>query len=202
MEIADDIRAVPVTTIVKKKKRSHLEYTYGGQVTTELLPFKGVMAYQLSKRGFNTRNLSFRELVPLYYNEFVSNKGNPFSSYQPINCYDFRNNISFKVRPSDNFNGDINSFRVKHHFSEVNNVVDGIVNHFKIAQLKKRYAFAQGQNPYHTMTDEELVQARATDRITSHLENQILFDRPIKQGSLLNMLFWGFMLLALYYILE
>jgi hypothetical protein len=205
MDLTDrlDIDELPVTVVRRKKKnRSHLELTYGGQVTSELFPFKGVMSYQLEKRGYNVKNLPFKNLIPLYYNEFVSNRNNTFSSFQPVNCYEFSNNTSFKIKPSDSFNGDIDNFRNKNHFSEVNDVVDGIVRHFRTSQLKKRYAFESGLNPKHSLTTDELIQANATDRILSHLESQILFDKPIKQGQIINMLFWGFLLLAFYYILE
>ena len=203
MELTDSVKINDLPVVAKRKvNRSDSEKTFGGSVTSELLPFRSTMNYQLSKRGYNTRNLSFKELIPLYFNEFVSNKENKNSSYQPINCYEFRNNTSFKIRPSDSFNGDINTFRNKNHFSQVNDVVDGIIRHFKTSQLKKRYAFENGLNPKHIMSDEELIQAQATDRITSHLENQILFDRPLKQGEIVNILFWGFLILAFYYILE
>ena len=99
MELTDSVKINDLPVVAKRKvNRSDSEKTFGGSVTSELLPFRSTMNYQLSKRGYNTRNLSFKELIPLYFNEFVSNKENKNSSYQPINCYEFRNNTSFKIQ--------------------------------------------------------------------------------------------------------
>jgi len=198
---------------IKRKDRSHLkpfrvnhfqknEPSYGDQVTSELLPFNNVMAFQLKRRGFNTNHLSRTELIALYYNEFVSNKDNNASVYKPINSYDFRNNASFKLKPSDSFNGDLESYVNQTHFAEVSSVVDRIVNHFRTSQLKKRYAFEQGLNLREALTNDELIQARATDKIASQLEANSLMGEPVNKGQLINLLFWGFIVLALWYILE
>jgi hypothetical protein len=188
--------------IFNRNNQSHLEPSYGSQMTLELLPFNNVMSFQLKRRGFNTKNLSRTELIALYYNEFVSNKDNNASPYKVINSYDFRNNASFKLRPSDSFNGNLESYVNRTHFAEVSGVVDRIVKHFKTSQLKKRYAFEQGLNLREALTNDELVQARATDKISNSLESQILLGEPVNQGQLINILFWGFLILALWYILE
>ena len=180
----------------------HLEPSLGTQMTLELLPFGNVMAYQLKRKGFNVKNLSHRDLVALYYNEFVSNKENQNNSYKPISSYEFRNNAAFKIRKSDSYNGDLESAVNQTHFSAVSNIVDRVVKHFKVSQLKKRYAFENGQDPRESLTDDELIQAAATDRVMSHLEGSVLNDKPVNQGQLINLIFWIALIIALWYILE
>lgn len=200
-----NVRRRKKNTLIKifnRSSQSHLEPSYGSQMTLELLPFNNVMAFQLKRRGFNTKNLSRTELIALYYNEFVSNKDNNASVYKPINSYDFRNNASFKIRPSDSFNGDLESHVNRTHFAEVSSVVDRIVKHFKTSQLKKRYAFEQGLNLHEALTNDEIIQARETDKISNSLESQILLGEPVNQGQLINILFWGFIALFLWYALE
>jgi predicted Ser/Thr protein kinase len=168
----------------------------------ELLPFGSVMAYQLKRRGFNVKNLSHKELVALYYNEFVSNKENQNSPYKPISSYEFRNNTAFKIHRSDSFNGDLESAVNQTHFAAVSGIVDRIVKYFKISQLKKRYAFENGQNIREALTDDELIQASATDRVMSHLEASVLNDKPVNQGQIINLIFWIGIVIMLWYILE
>jgi len=201
-----DILKVPVPISrpfwQKRKIRSSLEPSMGHQVTSELLPFRNVMSYQLNRRGYNTKNIPFNELIPLYYNEFVSNKDNSNSIYKPINTFDFRNNPIFKLKTSDSFNGDLESYTNRRYFTEINSVIDSIIDNFKFSQLKKRYAFTQGINPKEALTKDELIQANATDHITSSLENKILFDKPLKQGQLVNIMLWVFFGFVLFYLLD
>lgn len=186
----------------KKRLRGDMELSYGGQIISELFPFRKTMEYQLKRHGYNTNNMSFKDIIPLYYNEFISNRDNSESIYKSINNYEFRNNPSFKLKPSDSYNGDLESYTNRTHFAEINSVVDRIVKTFKTSQLKKHYAIASGQNSRYSLSYEEIVQANATDRIQSQLEGDLLMSKPVTTGELVNLLFWGFFIIVLYYILE
>jgi hypothetical protein len=199
----DNFPVIKLATFRRKKKRvNHLEKSYGSLVTSELLPFSKVMRYQLLKRGYNTRHMKFNDLVPLYYNEFVSNQNNKSSSYQPVNCYDFRNNASFKIHPSDNFNGDIQSFRNRLHFAEVNKVIDGIVQTFKVSKKKKDYALQSGFSTKNLLTVDERIQANALEQVTQKLTTNNMMNTPVTKKQLKNIIILALVIYFLYVLFK
>lgn len=174
------------------------EHTVGAVITSQLLPFKDVMQYQLTKRGFNTSRMKFKDMIPLYYNEFVSNKNNTESPFVPINSYEFSNNPAFKISPSDSLNGDLKDFRNIGYFDNLNGIVDNIVSIFRTAKMKKRYAQLEGMNPKTVMTDEELVQAKAAEGIEKKLENKALNGKALRIGTFKNILIFALVVFILY----
>lgn len=187
-----------VTTVVKpklhkKKKvvvaRGKGEHTVGNVIASQLYPFRNHMQQALQRKGFNTHGVPFKEVIPLYYNEFCSNKENAANSLVPINTYEFRNNPAWRIHPSDNLNGDINDFRNHDYLMQVSGAVDNIVAALRNAKMKKREAILNGVNPKEVLSDEELAQANAADKVERQLENKIMDSQPVKWGNIRNLLF-------------
>ena len=176
------------------------EHTIGNVMTSPLIPFRKSMILQLNRRGFNTDNLDFKTLVALYYNEFVSNKENEKSPFVPISQYEFRNNPAFRLKPSDNFNGDLTYFKNSGYFEQVNDVVDRIINVFVSAKNKKAALTGAGYDHYQALTDEEELQARTAERVESHLESSALEAAPMTAGNFKNIVFWVVMVAIFVYI--
>jgi hypothetical protein len=201
--------SVTVTTKPKLKKKKKIviaqgtgEHTIGAVITSQLSPFKSSMKRQLNRRGFNTAFMNDRNLIALYYNEFVSNKYNNTSPLIPINAYEFCNNPAFKIKPSDNLNGDLSDHRNRDYFLQVGGVVDNVVNLFKFAKLKKRNAVLNGINPKEVLTDEELVQANAATKVEKDLENKLMNNKTFTYGNFKNVLIVCLVVALLYYFLK
>lgn len=197
--------SITTTKKLKPKQRHKVvvargtgEHTVGAVITSQLLPFKNVMQSQLTKRGFNTARMSFKDMIPLYYNEFVSNKNVSDSPYVPINTFEFTNNPAFKIHPSDNLNGDVRDYRNLGYFDNLNGIVDNIISIFRTAKMKKRYATIEGMNPKQVMTDEELAQANAAEAIEKKLENKALNGKAVSIGTFKNVLIIGLVIFILY----
>jgi len=195
--------SVTTTTKLKKPKkvkrviaRGKGEHTVGAVITSQLLPFNKVMRKQLNNRGYDTRRVDFKNLIPLYYNEFVSNKENKNSPLVPINSYEFRNNPSFKIKPSDDLNGDLISIHAD-HFSGVNDIVDSIINVFKSSKDKFNSAQDIGENPNQILTDEEITQAKAAKKVERLLEDKMMGEITLKTSDFITFLKWiiGFWLI-------
>jgi hypothetical protein len=167
-------------------------------ICSQLQPFKSVMVYQLNKHGFNTSRLAFKDIIALYYNEFVSNKDNPFSQYEPISNYEFRNHVAWKLKPHSNVNGDLKDFHIAGTFDSFNGVVDNIVSIFKTAKLKKRYAAMQGIPAAEALTSDELVQAKAAEKIEKELTAKEKDNKPFKVGQLKTIIIIGIVFFILY----
>lgn len=197
--------SITVTSRVKPKTKKKVviargkgEKTVGAVIASQLLPFRNVMELQLNKRGFNTSRMDFKNVIPLYYNEFVSNKENTESPFVPINSYEFCNHVAYRIKPNDNINGDLKDFRNMAQFSNFNGVVDNIVSIFKYAKLKKRAAQIEGVSPKEVMTTEEIVQANAAEKIERDLENKALNGKALRVGQFKNVLIIGLIIFILY----
>jgi hypothetical protein len=188
--------AVHVLPVVKG------EFSIGTKLLAPLIPFKSVMVRQLNRRGFNTSQLDLKRLTALYYNEIVSNKENKENHFVPISYYEFCNNVAFKIRPSDNLNGDISDFKNLENFDHVNSVTNNIIASFKKAKAKKLKAHYDGLSPRSALTDDEFIQAKALERIENSLEEKALNIKPVSLGDFKNLflLFLGVWLLI--YIFE
>jgi len=200
--------SVTVTTKLKRQKRKKIivakgksEHTIGAVMTSQLLPFNKIMRHQLNRNGYDTRKVNFNSLIPLYYNEFVSNKENKNNHFIPINTFEFRNNPLFKIHPSDNLNGELNSIH-SNNYVDVNTVVNNIIGIFKVAKLKKRQAILNGMNTKEVLTNEELVQASAAEKIEKDLENKMLNEATVKTGQLKKYLLWAVGILLIWYLLK
>ena len=200
--------SVTVTTKPKRQVKKRVviargtgEHTIGAVITSQLLPFRSVMIKQLNRRGFNTRTLDFKTLIPLYYNEFVSNNENKSSKFIPINAYEFRINPAFRIHPSDNFNGELSSIHAD-YFGQVSDITDTIINLFRISKLKKRSALLSGINPKQVLTDEELVQAKAAEIVEKKLEDKMLNNTPVRYAELKKIFYIGLSIWLLWYLLK
>jgi len=185
---------------VRKKLKKQRERTVGSMMISELLPFKRVMRKQLNMRGFSTNQMPFNQLAILYHNEFASNKFNTSNSYLPINSYEFCNNVAFKIKPSDNLNGDITNPRNRDYFLQIGGVVDNIVDTFKVAKIKKQIAIRDGVDPRKVLTSEELIQANATEKIQNNLEDKMSLNESIKLKDLKNVVIFAIVVYLIWYI--
>jgi len=178
-----DIVSIASTTpgfIGNKQKSITSKYkSIGSELTSELLPFKGVMLKQLKRRGYNTMQLPFKTVVALYFNEFVSNKNDSKNHYEPINCFEFTNNPIFKFSVNDKVNGDILNYKNRDYFVQVANVTDRIIDTFRNSKLKKQAAQLQGVNHLEALTDEENQQANAALKVEKDLETKLFYNKPI-----------------------
>ena len=162
----------------------------GAVITSKLTPFAPAMRKELARRGFSTGGLDFKNLMALYYNEIVSDKNISSNGLKPINAYEFTNNFVFRVTPSDNLNGDLTDIHNQLAFENVNTVTSDIINSFRIAMAKKRAAVSQGLNPSHVLTDTELLQARAGERVQNSLEQEVTDNKPVTFGQLRGLIIW------------
>jgi hypothetical protein len=175
------------------------EYSIGTILISPLLPFKATMIKQLQQRGFNTDRMNFKSIVALYYNEFVSNKENKKSFFVPINAYEFRNNVAFKLKPSDSFQLDE---RNRIYFTDLEDVTKNIIGQFKIAKAKKKKALSDSFEPSSVLSDEEILQANHADLVEQRLEYKALNLKKFTWGDLKGLLLVALIIWFIFYIFE
>ena len=178
------------------------EHTIGNVVLSQLIPFRGHMLSQLRTRGYNVGAMPWRTVVVTYYNEFVSNKLNSASPFTPINTYEFCNNTAFKVSPKDSLTGDMRDFRNAEGMGQLGNVVDNIVNTYKFALGKKQRAIVAGEDPKYSLSDVELSQARAAERVQRRLENKLKDNYAVRQGTVRKLVIWALVIWVAYILLK
>ena len=202
MDFRQDVKRVYVRQTVKPVRVTQFkpnEYSIGTVLISPLLPFKKSMITQLQRRGFNTDRMDFKSIVPLYYNEFVSNKENKRSQLVPINSYEFRNNVAFRLRPSDSFEVDHNN---RKNFTDIEDVVKNIIGQFKIAKMKKKKAISDSFEPSSYLADEELIQANHAEAVETELEYKALNTKKLTWGDLKGLLITAFVVWLIFYIFE
>jgi hypothetical protein len=186
----------------KKKRvlaRGKGEKTVGKVIVSQLEPFRSHMEKSLRRRGYNVFGVPFKEMIPLYYNEFVSHPESPFT---PISNYEFRNNPVWNIRPSSNLNGDINDHRNRDYFVQVGSIVDNIISVFSDAKAKKQAAINQGVPVREALTSEEIGQAKAAEKVERKLENQIFDNQPVKWKTIKKLFILGIVIFGIYHLLK
>jgi len=157
-----------------------IKKSVGSEMTAQLTPFKPIMKRQLSKKGYDTKYLSFNDLIPIYYNEFVSNKNDKKNIFQPINAFEFSENPVFKFSENDNLNGDIFTHENRQYFNKVASVTDAIIDKFKKSKLKYQYEHIKGINNFDTaLTNDEITQAKAAINIENKLKSKAEGNKPV-----------------------
>ena len=174
----------------------------GNIITDQLKPFAPAMRKQLALKGYYVRGVPFRTVIPLYYNELVSNKNIEKNSYEPINVYDFVNHAAFYIYPKDTVNGDLKNMRVLGYFDQLQRVVDNTIDTFRVAKAKYNVSNFDGADPKTTMTPDEIIQAKTAMRVQKDLEYKALLDEPVKLINLKNILKVGIVVLLLYYLFK
>jgi hypothetical protein len=175
-------------------------HSVGAVITSQLIPFRKSMLRQLAQRGFNTSHMDWNNIVALYYNEFVSNQYNKKSPFVPINSYEFCNNLAFKISSKDRLEGDLRDFRNAEGLGQVGNIVDNIINTYKFAKAKRLRAIQDGIKPEQVLSDIELRQALAADRVEKELTAKMRDNYSVKQGSIKKVLLWGIGIYLFYYL--
>lgn len=173
--------------------------TIGAVFASELFPFRKVMVLGLKKRGYNTDKLNFKTVIGMYHNEFCSNLYDKSNPYVPINVFEFCNNPAFKLKQNDSFNGNMDDIRNIELFDRVSGIVDRIVDIMRTAKLKKDVAVSSGVNPKTVLTDEEMLQAKAAEKVEKDLEAKALGTKPVNADMLKNILIIG---LVMYLIIQ
>jgi hypothetical protein len=175
MDNTDKIATSKSMVVNRRQKSSQYQTSYispekpiGSIITSQLLPFANTMRLQLRRRGYNTDSLSLKDVIPLYYNEFVVE-----DKLQPVSHFEFINNPAFKVRPSDNLNGELTDVH-KDFFGDISDVVYNIIQKFKLSRDKKRSASLNGMDYMEVLTIDEVVQAKATEKVTKDLQQKLL----------------------------
>jgi hypothetical protein len=177
----EKVRTYPVVRYNRMNEKS-----VGAEITSELLPFKKTMIKQLNRRGYNTLGTPFKYIIPLYYNEILAAQ----RDFEPINFFEFTNNPAFKLKNSDNYNGDLMDRGAMNHFVAVGQVVDDIINVFRTSKIKKEQAIYNGDNPKEVLTDDELIEANTALRIEKDLERKFMDSVSVKSGELKNFIIW------------
>jgi hypothetical protein len=179
---------------------THSEKSVGYEMTAQLFPFKATMKKQLRRRGLNVDFIPFKLLVPLYYNELVSNKNNSSNNLVPINCFEFANNPAFKVSLNDEINGDLLSHRNVQYFNQVASITDEIINNFKKSKLKKESLGLGSFDVSKAMTDDELMQAKTAIKVEKNLESALIGNKPITIKTIKNLFVIGIIIYLLWYM--
>ena len=185
---------------VVKNNYAHSDKSVGYDLTAQLLPFKSTMKKQLKRRGYNVDFMPFKLLVPLYYNELVSNKNNSESNFVPINCFEFAENPAFKIMNSDNINGDVLNHRNMQLFNHVASVTDEIINVFRKAKIKKQMFGMGNFDVNQQMTKDELIQANAATKVEKNLEDELIGSKPITIKTIKKLLVVGLVIYLLWYM--
>jgi hypothetical protein len=197
------ISVLPVANFPKhkpqgKKSRKKRKNSVGDLVISQLVPLRGAMVKQLRQRGYDTSKMPFRNIIPLYYNEFVSTLED---SYDNLNAFSFRNNPSFRIALSDNLNGTLQDVH-KDYIAEISTVIDDIINVFSDSHKKRQAALSQGFNPRQVLTRDELTQAQAVIKAKNSLEAKEINSKPVSVGEMKNILFFGFIFLLIWYVIK
>jgi hypothetical protein len=184
----------------RKKPAYPVGGSVGDSITSQLLPFRKAMTANLKRRGFNTSHLELKTVIPLYYNEILN--AQPNSPYQPVNVSDFVNSSAFKVKKSDHESFYEIDFRVNEKVTEVTDVVNDIIENFKLSLAKKNVLISQGIEPKSIMNDIEYYQAKATEKVIHNLETKQLDEATVKVSGLHDFILIVFSLMILYYLTQ
>ena len=172
--------------------------TIGNILLSRLYPFGFAINTGLIKRGYNVSGLNFKSKVAIYYNEFATG----IIGRKPLNVSEFINNVSFKLTPDDEINGDIEETRNQVQFAEITSVVNDIIEVFKVAKFKYETLKIQGFEPRQFLTDEQLTQAKAAFIVQDRLTKNLQSDHFFQSGEV-----WGLVkiivgIYLIYYILK
>lgn len=198
-----EVQPVTVVKIHRRKKQKPKRFvTVGNVVLEQLRPFRSAMVSHLESFGVSAKRLRLKNIVPLYYNECVSNKHNKSSPFTPINVYEFSDNLSFKIPVADNVIGDLKDFRNAEGMGRIGNVVENTVNTFKFQMNRRRKAINNGVDPRSVMSELEYRQAIAAEKVLFKMKQKQQDSYSVKTGTLKDILFYGFILLLLYYLVK
>jgi hypothetical protein len=202
MDLTDQKVPVRYKRVLKRKVREKTYKSIGDLMTSQLLPFRRSMVSHLERFGINAKRMRFSNVIPLYYNEFVSSKHNKSSPFVTINSYEFRNNAVFKISPHDHLIGDLSDFRNADGLGHVGSVVNNIVNTYKFAMNKRRLALQRGINPKEVLSDVEYKQALDAERVLRKLKEKDRDNHSVKQGTVKNVIVIGLIIFLLYYLFK
>ena len=186
-----EVQPITLVRIHRRKQNKKRRFvTVGNVVLEQLRPFRNSMVSHLESFGVSAKKLRLKNLVPLYYNECVSNKHNKSSPFVPINVYEFVDNLSFKIPVSDNVVGDLKDFRNAEGMGKIGNVVENTVNTFKYQMNRRRKAINDGVDPRTLMGELEYRQAIAAERVLQRMKQKQQDSYAVKTGDVRKIIMW------------
>ena len=170
----------------KFQSLAKIRRSVGSELTSQLKPFRPAMKRLLNKRGYNTSGMSFNDMIPVYYNECVSNKNIAKSNYVPINCFEFSENPVFKFSEHDNLNGDIFTHENRAYFNKVAAVTDTIIDDFRGAKLRyKHFKIPNSNNFDINLTNDDIVKGKAAVKVENDLKIKADGAKPVTVKQLM-----------------
>lgn len=157
-------------------------HTVGDVLTAKVLPFRFAIKSLLRKRGVMTVGMPFKMLLVRFYNEYSGKK--------KLDESVFINNVSFKLKTSDNPTGDVTAARNRTAFLEVVELANAIIDLFKVAKTKYQVTVSQGHDPIQLLKDEDIIMARAVFMVEKSLISKSRKDHYVKSGELKNTIYW------------
>ena len=157
-------------------------HTIGDVLTAKVLPFRFAIKLLLRKRGVMTVGMPFKTLLVRFYIEFSGKKHLDEST--------FINNVSFKLKPSDNPTGDVTEARNRTVFLEVAELANAVIDLFKVAKAKYQVTISQGHDPVQLLKDEDVTMARAAFTVERDLISKSRKDHYVKYNDLTKTIKW------------
>jgi len=201
MDNTDVKKPVILTKPIVEKRKVNIaagkvrNRTLGFYLLNRVRPFRFAMVLGLQRRGISTKNLPFRTIVGLYFNNFCANS----FGIMPIDIVQWNNNIAFKITEKSDTGSELQEARNMTAFTQIAEVCDYIVELFREAKEKYLIAKMQGYEPKEVLTDEQFTQAKACMRVEKRLNNAERSDNYIKLSSVKAFIKWLIILVIIYY---
>jgi len=171
----------------KTRRKKIIRATVGTALLAPLLPFKRPMKKALGKKGVDTEEMSFRDIVGKFFNEFVSQKNNPKSSYEPINETDFRNDANFVIPASEVDLSGEGSDNLALTTATISTIVSGVINLFKKAKERRQGAKDAGlskSEAKEVMTETDLQFGADAAKVEKKLEEKAKEGKPVDKAQM------------------
>ena len=189
----------------KAKRKERRKAIVGTVLLAPLLPFKKPMKKQLEKKGVKTDKMKFRAIVAAFYNEFVSQKGNKKSSYEPIDEVEFYNDVNFYLPVNEVDGTDTDNLALT--TATISTIVAGVISLFKKAKEKRQSAKKSGltlADAKQVMTETDLELGKDAEDVEKKLEVKAREGKPVDKGQMKKYITYGVILLviggALYFL--
>jgi len=169
--------------------------TVGQGLLSKVRPFRFAMLLSLQRKGIAVRKLPFKAIVALFFNNFCTNN----FGVGAINVSEFSNNIAFKVTKSEE-NEIYGNGRLSSSVNQVSEVAAYVIAQFQNSAEKYQTALDYGYDPVLTLTDDEILQAKALKRDYNRLRKEETEDHYLKVSEVKPLLKWILIFAVLYYI--
>jgi len=190
------ILTTPVTSKpVSKGMASGRVKTVGQGLLSKVRPFRFAMLLSLQRKGIAVRKLPFKTIVALFFNNFCTNS----FGIGAIDVTAFTNNIAFKTTKADE-NEIYGNGRLSSSINQVREVADYVIAQFQNSNEKYQTALSYGYSPELTLTDDEILQAKAFKRVYNRLRKEETEDHFLKVSEIKPIFKWILIFAVIYYI--